>query len=288
MTDTNESEGRSPRLYHPLPELEDSQDLAIAADVEVLLPAVMELVHPTAAQLQWAMERLGGKADAESRLQGKKQFLALLLREHKEAELPEAFFALLMRIGVYEADPSFNRSYIEPCLRAFGYRKVLEALLNYLEHGTNREKAGAARALYWAQLPLLLPSWDDRARSWQNQEELQQALQIFAQERETAKQVFQHMWDTLANLRSQIALTLLKEFIANEDLDVRRSILPQLSLKPSRSPAEWQPLISVAIQLARTHPDNYIRHRVEIQVGEEGDPDGPATSVADAMFQQDP
>jgi len=177
-----------------------------------------------------------------------------------------------MRLAVYEANPSFNRSFIEPCLRAFGYRPVLEALLDYLKYGTNREKAGAARALYWAQLPLLLPSWYDRERPGLNQETFEQALQAFHEEVATAQQAFDQLWQELADLRTEIALALLKEFVENADLDVRRSILPQLALRPGQYSAEWEPLVLTTIRLARTHEDTYIRHRVELQLQAEDNP----------------
>lgn len=275
MTDTDKSEER-PYFFYQIPKLENPQSTAIASEVNALLHSVMEMAHATAEQLRQAVERFGQVDDPEFLLERKKQFLAALLGERKEEYLPEAFFAPLMRITVYEANPSFSRSFVEPCLRAFGYRKVQEALLEYLERGTNREKAGAARAFYWAQLPLLLPSWHDqhRNRKWHDQDELRQAVQAFCNDIEKVKQAFQKMCDEeLADLRSTIAITMLKEFVENNDLDVRRSIIPQLSLNPLRYSEEWKLLIPTAIHIARTHPDDYIRHRIEIQLGKEGYPE---------------
>jgi arsenate reductase-like glutaredoxin family protein len=272
MKHSNESVEHPRRLYVPLPELEDAQGLAMAAEVDALLLFAREEGYITSKQWQQAGEQRGGKADPASSLEGKKHLLAALLREQKLEQLPQACFAPLMQMAVYEANPSFNRSFIEPCLRAFGYRSVLEALLDYVEHGTNREKAGAARALYWAQLPLLLPSWYDRARPGPNQETLEQALQAFHEEVETAQRTFDQLWQELGSLRTRIAHALLKEFVENANLDVRRSILPQLALRPGRYPAEWEPLVLTAIRLARTHGDAYIRHRVELQLQAEDDP----------------
>jgi hypothetical protein len=48
----------------------------------------------------------------------------------------ETMGASLVRTAVYESDPSLNQDFIEPALKAFGYRKVQEALLAYLEQGT--------------------------------------------------------------------------------------------------------------------------------------------------------
>jgi len=77
---------------------------------------------------------------------------SLVVRKHWE-RLAEAYCAPLLRAAVDEADPSFNQDFLTPALRAFGYRKVQEMLLSYLELGTPREQAGARRAWYWAGKP---------------------------------------------------------------------------------------------------------------------------------------
>ena len=61
---------------------------------------------------------------------------------------------------------------------------------------------------------------------------------------------------------------LLKEFVTNEDVDVRRAIVPHLRFEKAEDYAEeLRPLIPQAIAIARTHPDDYIRHRIEVQLG---------------------
>jgi hypothetical protein len=55
----------------------------------------------------------------------------------------------------------------------------------------------------------------------------------------------------------------LREFVANDDIHVRRSILPGLSLSAAHYPGELHGLVA---SIARSRPDEYIRHRVEIQV----------------------
>ncbi|MFF3878372.1 hypothetical protein [Streptomyces sp. NPDC001978] len=74
----------------------------------------------------------------------------LLERTH----LPEEFFAPLMAAAVYDPDPSFCRWFIEPAVYAFGRRRVMSTLLDYLRTGTNAEQAGAKRAWYCAHVPL--------------------------------------------------------------------------------------------------------------------------------------
>lgn len=47
---------------------------------------------------------------------------------------------------------------------------------------------------------------------------------------------------------------------------MRRSILPGLPLSTERYPDELHGLVAKTTSIARSHPDEYIRHRVEIQV----------------------
>ncbi len=272
MANTNESsEERHHTVFHPLPALKDPQSEVITSEIDTLLQITMRITETTSEQLQQFIERFKGWNEPPFLLKYKKRFLATLLRKRKDIDLSQVCFSLLVRVAIYEADPSFNRSFIEPGLRVFGYQKVQEALLDYLMDGTNREKAGAVRAFYWTKGPLLLPDWQDRHRNrkWQDQEELAQAVQEYLYERRKSFQAFQRMCDEeLVDLHQKIANAMLNEFVQNDDLDVRRAIIPQLSLHPSQYLEEEKPLLSQAIQIASTHPDDYIRNRAMIQLKE--------------------
>jgi hypothetical protein len=50
---------------------------------------------------------------------------------------------------------------------------------------------------------------------------------------------------------------------------VRRGILPGLELEESAYPESLRPLVAQAVEIARNHDDDYIRHRVEVQLGNE-------------------
>lgn len=156
-------------------------------------------------------------------------------------QLPEEFFDALIRAAVHDPDPSFNRQFVEPALAAFGGRRVLTALLDRLRNGTNQDRAGAARAWYWGM-----------GLTWSK---LKGSGPEHQADRDAVKDL-QAQWDEAA----------LREFVSNEDLDVRRCLLPGLPLKPARYPADLHELVAEAIHIARTHPDEYLRHRVEIQV----------------------
>jgi hypothetical protein len=150
----------------------------------------------------------------------------------KSQPVPRRLFGPMLRAGVLERNPSLNRVFVEPCVRSLGGRRVLAELLRYLESGTDAEKAGAASALYWAGGN---PRGED-----------------------------------LTELRQQIGWQMLRQFVGNEDVEVRRRIIPMLRLEPDQYPDELRPLVARAVEVARSHPDEYIRHRVEIQLGAGG------------------
>ena len=146
--------------------------------------------------------------------------------------VPKRLLAAFLHAAVMERDPSANRWYIAPCVRSWGSREIYLRLLHYLQNGSNEEKAGAASALYWA---------GENPRN-----------------------------EDLTEVRNQVRSLLLREFVSNTDVAVRQRIIPMLKLDPSAYEFADRPLIAEAIALARAHPDEYIRHRIEIQLGDRG------------------
>jgi hypothetical protein len=137
----------------------------------------------------------------------------------------------MLEAAIDEVDPSVNRIYVEPCMNACGARVVNETLLDRVEIGNDLEIAGAVNAMYWAQ-------WDE-AKS-----------------------------DDLADVQRRRRCLFLKTFVENENFDVRRSVLSFLTLDESVYPSEYKPLVTRAIEIARHHPDEYIRDRLRVQLGE--------------------
>ena len=165
----------------------------------------------------------------------KKWFVANVFRFQP---VPERMFVPMLRTAVYERNPSLNRDFIEPCMRSFGARQVNGELLQYLESGTDAEKAGAATAFYWALLYFSeFPATDTG-----------------------------HIRE-LRELRDRIRCQMLREFVNNENLDVRRRIIAELPLRESWYPEEVWPLVSRAIEIARSHPDKYLRRSAGIPLG---------------------
>jgi hypothetical protein len=140
--------------------------------------------------------------------------------------LPGSLFETVVRAGVHERDPSLcGTLFIIPAIDSYGFQRVMTALLGYLRDGTDREKAGAARAWYWAG------GLDTRRAEP----------------------------DSLADLRAAWREALLREFVSNADLSVRRQAMSMLSLRVERYPAHLLPLVAEAARIGRAHPDESIR-----------------------------
>ena len=158
----------------------------------------------------------------------------VVLWHWRTAPVPKRAFKALLDAGIHERDPSFNRTFIEPLTRAYGWR-VVRALTEVLEKGSAEDKAGAANALYWA-------------RGF--------AHEVDPDKGSATRDVQRH--------------ALLRQFVECEDLHVRRAILGKLSLEAAHYPSDMHPLITRAIEIARTSGDDYLKHRIEIQLGSGG------------------
>jgi hypothetical protein len=197
-------------------------------ELTTALRAAWEGVTPE--DIMWLHDCL----DSDSR----KWFTAFLLGIVRQ--VPEGLYLPMIMAGIDEPNPSFNRSFIEPFVKAHGHRRVNTTLLDVFETGTDARKAGVANALYWAQVssnPL------DKANN--------------------NTSIFAEMEDVWARKRR----LLLLEFVQNPNVRVRQCIIPKLNLKAASYPPELRDFVEEAIKIARNHSDDYIRHRVEVQLG---------------------
>ena len=159
---------------------------------------------------------------------------------------PEALYEPLLRAAVLDPDPSFNRWFAGPACTLYGHRRVKTDLIEVLRNGTNEEKAGAARAWYWTRIPLTYVNFSP-----------------------TPTPESQAAYDAVRDLEREWQDAMLAEFVRNDDLDVRRCLLPGLSLcERADGPPERRALVAAAVRIAREHPDEYLRHRVEVQLGD--------------------
>lgn len=201
--------------------------------------AIAALETPADEDIRWLTQALADE---------KRKWLVAEAGRHAEL-IAEALFVPMLNAGIDEVSPSLNRSFIEPCVNAFGHRRVNEYLLDMVETGSDFRKAGAVNALYWAQVPL---TFIGTASSF--------TIEHATPESRAAYEAVSDLWDRKRQL-------LLETFVSNPSVDVRRSIIPSLSLDPSKYPESHRLLVTRAIEVARGSEDEYILHRVEVQLG---------------------
>lgn len=156
--------------------------------------------------------------------------------------VPEPLLRPMLLAAAQTLNLSFNRDFVQPCTVAFGRRRVVATLLDIAVHGSNPIKAGAVNALYWA---------------WQTCESVSGAD---ARDAGPAGQPDEPIED----LREEFLTWAVREFVANDDIEVRRSLASTLA--PARS---YEPgLADRAIAIGRAHDDHYIRQRVAVDCGE--------------------
>ncbi|NQT40564.1 MAG: hypothetical protein HQ581_23935 [Planctomycetes bacterium] len=195
---------------------------------------------PTDAELDWLIRGIDEPA--------KSWFISLALEGANS--LDERFLTILVTAGVNEIDPSNNKRFILPAVQHFGHRRVMETLVAVIRSGNTFQQAGAINALYWAKPGL----------SWQFAVSKEYTV-------ENATPESREVYLEVADLRQEITLLLLDLFLSTESIDVQRSIIPSLTLDKTAYPDSHHPLVDRAIEHARAHDDDYIRHRVEVQLG---------------------
>lgn len=150
---------------------------------------------------------------------------------HRQAA-PKHLATIFLQKGVNERNPSANRFFVEPAVRAMGARRVMEQLTKLLLNASENEQGGAVSAAYWVR-------GDDGEQRYRD-----------------------------AHRRFREAM--LQKFVDTDSTYVRQRIIPMLSLDDSDYSFDASALIAKAIEIARSHPNDYIRHRIEIQLGSGG------------------
>ncbi|MGW3927544.1 hypothetical protein ACWECC_05515 [Streptomyces microflavus] len=153
------------------------------------------------------------------------------------ASLPEEWFVPLMAAAVYDPDPSFCRWFVEPSVYAFGRRRVMAALVDYLQVGTDGERAGAVRAWYSAHVPLRA----DRSPAYGPDGVRDTAL------------------DESQDIKGAWLEASLRVFAETTDLQMRHRVLLDLPTARAAYPPPLHKLLESTLESARAHPDPRIR-----------------------------
>ncbi|MES5820773.1 hypothetical protein [Streptomyces sp. RG80] len=165
--------------------------------------------------------------------------LALAVRKPllERASLPEELFAPLMAAAVYDPDPSFCLWFVEPAVYAFGRRRVMAALVDYLRSGTDAERAGAVRAWYCAHVPLRA----GRSPAYGPGGVRDPAL------------------DEAQDIRGAWLEASMRVFAEATDLRMRHRVLLDLPTSRAAYPPHLHQLFASTLATAQAHPDQHIR-----------------------------
>jgi hypothetical protein len=145
--------------------------------------------------------------------------------------------ALLLSTVVHDQCRSGNRQLIEPLVTALGHRRVQEALISYVETGTDAETIGATMAMYWARPPLRYTNWSRREP--------------------TAGSKAAH--DALADLRDRCGHACLHAFVRRDSPEVRFALSLRFTLDPAAYPPELLPELRRAQRIILADPSSYER-----------------------------
>ncbi|MFE1443577.1 hypothetical protein [Streptomyces sp. NPDC058739] len=143
-----------------------------------------------------------------------------------------------MTAAVYDPDPSFCRWFVEPAVYAFGRRRVMAALVDYLRGGTDAERAGAVRAWYSAHVPL----HPDRSPAYGPGGVRDPAL------------------DETRGIKAAWLEASLRVFAESTDLQMRHRLLLNLPTSRTAYPPSLHKLLESTLASAQAHPDPHIRH----------------------------
>lgn len=155
----------------------------------------------------------------------------------ERAFLPEELFAPLMAAAVYDPDPSFCRWFVEPAVYAFGRRRVMAAMVDYLRIGTDAERGGAVRAWYCAHVPLRA----DRSPAYGRGGVRDSAL------------------DESQDIKDAWLEASMRVFAETVDLRMRQRVLLGLPTSLAAYPPHLHELLESTLASAQAHPDQHIR-----------------------------
>ena len=184
------------------------------------------LHHLATSSINWEWANHSQLNDWFSEMLSHPQKKWFVLDLFSAAYLPKVLLKDMLMAGILEQNPSANRGFIEICIREAGLKFVLRRLLHHIKHGNNREKAGAIQARYWATHNRLNEDVDD--------------------------------------LKMEFKKLILHEFITNENLSIRMNVVP--FLEPDAYPTSLHEKFLEAATIARTHENEYIRHRISMQM----------------------
>jgi hypothetical protein len=179
-----------------------------------------------------------GRADSRyMRCEAKR--LAISRAADRDLPLVRAHASLMQRAVVHDQCRSGIRQLVDPLIAALGYRPLHEALVGYLERGSEAEMIGATMAWYPATPPLRYTEG-----GWERREP------TAASKGERA---------AVADLRHRFRHACLRAFVTRESLELRFAMSLWFTLDPADYPAGLQPELGQARRIILADPARYER-----------------------------
>jgi hypothetical protein len=147
--------------------------------------------------------------------------LAVSRAAGRDLPLVRAHVSLMQRAVVHDQCRSGIRQLVDPLVAALGYRRVHEALIGYLERGSEAEMIGATMAWYPAT-----PTLRYTGSGWKRREP-------------TAASKAQR--EAVADLRHRFRYACLRAFVTHDSPELRFVLSLWFTLDPADYPAELQP-----------------------------------------------
>ncbi|QHT65953.1 hypothetical protein GXP67_04340 [Rhodocytophaga rosea] len=77
----------------------------------------------------------------------KKEFVGDLMYYYKN--IPDLLINELLLVGINYGDPSFNRIFIRPSIKAEGTKKIIDKLCQFFQFSDKKTKIGISKLFYW-------------------------------------------------------------------------------------------------------------------------------------------
>ncbi|MFO0592026.1 MAG: hypothetical protein U0441_31050 [Polyangiaceae bacterium] len=149
---------------------------------------------------------------------------------------PEAVSSLasdLLLAAMSEPNPSFNRAFVRPLRGAIDWQTAVDSLLRLAKATDPLARGGVARTSYWLRVELGPPD------------------------------------PTSARM---LNTWILREFLQTSDAYAERSLIAAIVFDEQLIDDDARELLPQAVTKARAHPDEYVRHRLAINLKESTGP----------------
>jgi len=144
--------------------------------------------------------------------------------------VPEPLFLPMVKAGVRA---TYQEGFILPCVICHGRRRTMASLMALAKDGSDSDKAGAMKALYWGAVPQSHAYWPHGSR----------------------RTDIDKPDESVDDLARALAAWAAREFVRNPNVDVRLSLIPYLRRTSEVAPDEMKRAIRSLEESLEGRPD---------------------------------